>query len=512
MLFNSIEFIFIFLPIVTITFYTLKGRGNLSLIFIVLASLFFYGYSNPFYLALLICSIIFNYFTGLILWSITRLRKTILIISILANLGTLGYFKYANFFIENINVAFDLSYTSKNIILPLAISFFTFQQIAFLVDSFKHTTNQCTLLEYAFFTTFFPHLLAGPILNHKTIIPQARVICSMVLDWRNLAIGISIFIIGLFKKVILADTFGTYSDEVFSRVAQDHAITFSAAWIGVLGFALQIYFDFSAYSDMAYGLGRIFGVILPINFLSPYKATSMIEFWRRWHISLSSFLRDYLYVPIGGNRNGLFRTRMNLLITMLLGGLWHGPSWTFIVWGGLNGIYLVINHEWRRLTQSKGDSKSPSVMSIILCWPIVFISTLLAWVFFRIDSLAHAMVMLRAMMGLDGIALPRKLYDLTQLMPNIFTNAIPENPIWLSGTQPALSLALFSIALMIILLLPNPYEYFLDKSAENHSSTIINIRNEFFFDRKFLIIGLSVLAIISIINIKSRSDFIYFQF
>lgn len=352
MLFNSYIFIFCFLPIVMIGFF---GLARISRAFAVswlaLASVFFYGYWNPTYVGLLLGSIIFNYKMGM--W-ITKadaqddkvLKKRLLTFAITGNLLLLIYYKYANFFVTNVNSLIGTDWSFNNLILPLGISFFTFTQIAYLVDTFQGKVKEYNFSHYLLFVTYFPHLIAGPVLHHKQMMPQFNATATYRISLENIAIGLTFFSIGLAKKVLLADNLAEYATPVFTAADTGVPVQFFGAWVGALAYTFQLYFDFSGYSDMAIGISKMFGVNLPINFNSPYKAQSIIEFWRRWHISLSQFLREYLYFPLGGNRKGPTRRYINLLITMVLGGLWHGANWTFVIWGGLHGLYLCINHFW----------------------------------------------------------------------------------------------------------------------------------------------------------------------
>jgi len=332
MLFNSDLFIFIFLPIVLFGYYWFGMYKSLySVIWLVLASLFFYSWWNPPYLVLILGSMLFNFYCGKYIGKTldthrSRVAKIILWLGISLNLLVLFYFKYSNFFIDNINKVFEVGLVVETIILPLAISFFTFQQITFLVDSFRGETRDYYFHHYALFVSFFPQLIAGPIVHHTEMMPQFDKRETYQFFWENISIGMSIFIIGLFKKVILADNLALFSTPVFDFALINNSITFFEAWGGALAYTFQLYFDFSGYSDMAIGIARMFGVILPLNFNSPYKSASIIEFWRRWHMTLSRFLRDYLYIPLGGSRKGNLRRYVNLMLTMLLGGLWHGDT------------------------------------------------------------------------------------------------------------------------------------------------------------------------------------------
>ena len=353
MLFNSFAFIFLFLPITLVVFFSI-GRQNhprVAIFWLVLCSLFFYGWWDPRYVVLLLVSMLSNYTCGVMLekGGGKNARHAILTLGITINIGLLGYFKYANFFVDQVNWAVGSNFQFKMILLPLAISFFTFQQITYLVDVYRYETKEHNFLHYCLFVTFFPQLIAGPIVRHKEMLPQFARDDVYVFNYQYLAIGLAIFTIGIFKKVIFADGMAVYANPVFNAAETASVLTFFEAWVGALAYTLQLYFDFSGYSDMAIGLAYMFGIKLPINFNSPYKSTCIIDFWRRWHITLSRFLRDYLYIPLGGNRKGSVRRSFNLLLTMLLGGLWHGAGWTFVIWGMLHGFYLLINHAWRKL-------------------------------------------------------------------------------------------------------------------------------------------------------------------
>ncbi len=332
MLFNSYVFIFAFFPIVFFGFYTIgKHSHALASLWLAASSLFFYGWWDVRYVSLLLVSIVFNYAVGyLIARSLARTQanqpRMLLVVAIAVNLILLGYFKYAHFFVDNLNYLTGTTLSLGQVILPLGISFFTFTQIAFLVDTYQRKVKEFNFVHYMLFVTYFPHLIAGPVLHHKEMMPQfaKRNVCH--LNWDNVAVGLSIFVLGLAKKVLIADSLAEFATPIFSAVAAGEQVMLFESWIGALAYTLQLYFDFSAYSDMAIGLSLMFNVRLPMNFNSPYKATSIIDFWRRWHITLSRFLRDYLYIPLGGSRHGKARRYMNLMITMLLGGLWHGAG------------------------------------------------------------------------------------------------------------------------------------------------------------------------------------------
>ena len=415
MLFNSFEFIFLFLPITLVVFFWLGRKRKyieqqLPLLWLVFASLFFYGWWKPLNLPLIIVSMLVNYGLGYCLSNVVKeptARKGIVILGVILNLGLICYFKYANFFIDNLNLVTGAQLNLPPIILPLAISFFTFIQIAYLIDTYKGETKEYSLLKYILFVSFFPHLIAGPIVHHHQLVPQFEKSSIYSFNKKTLVIGLTVFVAGLFKKVIFADRIAEYSNLAFSAAQQGIDLTFSEAWVGALGYTLQLYFDFSGYSDMAIGASYMFGIKLPLNFHSPYKAISIVDFWRRWHITLSHFLRDYLYIPLGGSRKGEFRQYSNLIITMLLGGLWHGAGWTFVFWGGLHGIYLVINHLYRSIRKSLGHNlRNDGWLLRGMGWLVTFVAVVISWVFFRANTFETATSILSSMFGFDGIQLP----------------------------------------------------------------------------------------------------------
>lgn len=400
MLFNSYEYIFAFLPIVFfVYFYLLKRRLIIGAKgFLVFSSLFFYSWWNVIYLPLILSSMLFNYIIGNSLNNSEEKiksfsRKSILTFGIIANLALLGYFKYTDFFIENVNLALNTHVSLLHLALPLAISFFTFQQIAYLVDSYRRETKEYDFLNYALFVTFFPQLIAGPIVHHKEMMPQFASKWNMVKNYKNIALGLFIFSIGLFKKVVIADTFAIWATAGF---ADTTSLNFFEAWATSLSYTFQLYFDFSGYTDMAIGAALLFNIKLPINFNSPYKALDIQDFWRRWHITLSRFLRDYIYIPLGGNRKGNFRTYENLMITFLLGGLWHGAGWTFVFWGFMHGVALVIHRFWKQLGFT---------LPKVLAWFITFNFINIAWVFFRAKKWGDAIKVLGSMFGVSNVPL-----------------------------------------------------------------------------------------------------------
>jgi alginate O-acetyltransferase complex protein AlgI len=414
MLFNSYIFIFIFLPLTLVVFFLFsKFRlTKLALLWLTITSLFFYAYWNPPYLILMLLSIAFNHRIGRLIEETSlqsKQAKILLWTGIVINIALIGYYKYTNFFLSSINSLIDSNFFIPDLILPLGISFYTFTQIGYLVDAYRGETKGANydIITYTLFISFFPQLIAGPILRHDELIPQFRNIRKFVFSQKNLALGLSMFSLGLSKKVLIADNISPWVAPVFNN---PEAVSFIEAWVGAITYTLQLYFDFSGYSDMAIGLGLMFNIKLPINFNSPYKATSISDFWRRWHITLSNLLRDYLYIPLGGNRKGIVRQYANLIITMLLGGLWHGAGWNFVLWGGLHGVYLSVNHWWRKL-------KKP--LPVLLAWILTFLSVMVSWVLFRAKNLNDGLSILQAMSGINGIVLPGqpggKLSFLSQL-------------------------------------------------------------------------------------------------
>jgi alginate O-acetyltransferase complex protein AlgI len=400
MLFNSYVFIFVFMPIVVLGYYALghSGRGRNALIWLVACSYFYYGWWNPRYLLLLAATTLVNFFIGRragTLWRHDRKSAHRLIaLGIVANLAALFYFKYTGFAIRTLDDVFGLSLSVPAIVLPLGISFFTFQKIAYLADVGEDGNAEPRLVHYALFVSFFPQLIAGPIVHPKDVLPQFAREPQRKLDLQLVAMGLTIFAIGLFKKTVLADNIAPFSTAVFDTTAHAVAVSAMDAWGAALAYAMQIYFDFSGYSDMAIGLALLFGIRLPLNFNSPYQATSIIDFWRRWHMTLSRFLRDYLYIPLGGNRNGRVRRYLNLILTMLLGGLWHGANWNFAVWGLLHGVYLLINHVWQAL---RPTTQSPSLAGLWAGRLTTFFAVVMAWVFFRAPDIRTALRMFKSM-------------------------------------------------------------------------------------------------------------------
>ena len=466
MLFNSYEFIFAFLPITFFIYFYLnhKRLTIASKGFLVFSSLFFYSWWNIAYLPLILISMLFNYLIGnslnkeIVENKKSFSKKSILIFGIVCNIALLAYFKYADFFIENFNFAIGTNVNLLHLVLPLAISFFTFQQVAYLVDSYRGETKEYDFLNYALFVTFFPQLIAGPIVHHKEMMPQFANNRNMVKNYRNIALGLFIFSIGLFKKVVIADTFAVWATAGFDTAT---TLNLFEAWATSLSYTFQLYFDFSGYTDMAIGISLLFNIKLPINFNSPYKATNIQDFWRRWHITLSRFLRDYIYIPLGGNKKGSFRTYSNLLATFVIGGFWHGAGWTFLFWGFLHGIALVIHRLWSNLGFK---------MWTWLAWLITFNFVNIAWVFFRAKEWDDAVKVLGGMVGLYSSSI------------NIFSGDI--------------KLLIFLLIGMILVL-------FFKNSMKKLEDFQYNLKN---------MIIIILLFTYSILSFNKISEFLYFNF
>jgi alginate O-acetyltransferase complex protein AlgI len=403
MLFNSHEYIFIFLPLTLVLYFALnRYRMTIaSRVWLVVMSLVFYSWWDVKYLPLILCSMMFNYGLGTVISRYGeiggRKKKLLLVMGIVVNVLLLGYYKYTDFVIMNINWLFGTDIGLRRIVLPLGISFFTFTQIAYLVDAYKAKAKEYDLLNYALFVTYFPHLLAGPIIHHREMMPQFESLRNKLLNYRNLAMGIFLFSIGLFKKVVIADKFALWANAGFDGA---ESLTMMEAWATSLSYTFQLYFDFSGYTDMALGSSYMFNIKLPINFHSPYKALDIQDFWRRWHMTLSRFLREYIYIPLGGNRYGDNRMYMALMATFLIGGIWHGAGWTFVFWGFLHGAGIVIHRIWKKHGLS---------MPKVLAWLVTFNFVNIAWVFFRAKSWGDAMKVLGGMFGMNGIVLPHNM-------------------------------------------------------------------------------------------------------
>ena len=392
MLFNSQAFILGFLPCVLALYYWAAEHPMLRQGVLVVASLVFYGWWDVRFVPLLVGLTLANW---LLVRAFGQWRQAgWLVAGVAMNLLVLGVCKYADFAADSLAGLLGTTHAAWGIVLPLGISFFTFQKISYLVDLRRGDRHVYGLLEFAAFVTFFPQLIAGPLVRHNEIIPQFAISPRRPVMWENLSRGAALFLIGLAKKAAVADTVAQVCDPIFARVAMGAHPSLAEAWIAAGTYTLQIYFDFSGYSDMAIGLGLMFGLRLPLNFAAPYRAASIREFWRRWHITLSRFLRDYLYIPLGGNRVRPGRQAANVVATMLLGGLWHGAAWTFVVWGGLHGLALAAQSAWDR---AGGRMPRP------LGWLVTLLFVIGCWVLFRAPDFATAIRVLAGMAGANGV-------------------------------------------------------------------------------------------------------------
>lgn len=433
MLFNSFIFIFIFLPITLTGYFLLNsyGKEQLAKGFLVLASLYFYSYFNYKYTYLILFSILVNYFLGSILSKSTNKNKQntsikfCFILGLFINIGMLFYFKYYDFFIENLNFAFKTNLSILNLMLPLGISFFTFQQLSFLIDSYKGKSRKYDFLSYCLFVTFFPQLIAGPIVLPEEMLPQFENHKNKRINYENLNKGLYLFSIGLAKKVLIADSIAPFADSGFDKMV---SLTLVEGWLTSISYTLQLYFDFSGYCDMAMGIALMFNIILPLNFNSPYKSSNIQEFWKNWHMTLGRFLTNYLYIPLGGNRKGELKTLRNLLIVFLVSGIWHGAGWNFIIWGGLHGMSILSHRIWK----NKGYK-----MPTIIGWIITLFSVNIFWIFFRAKDLSGAFKILKSMFNIN-----EKSLELTIIYKNSLNNDM--------GNEIILLILLTSIILSIL--------------------------------------------------------------
>lgn len=516
MLFNSYPFILAFLPATLLAFFVVarwSRRGAAGVL--ALASLFFYGWWDARYVLLLVASIAFNYAAGIAIGRSrtagrTRIANAVTAFAIAANLATLGYFKYAGFAIANLDAITGAAAVIPHIVLPLGISFFTFTQIAFLADTRRGIAREYNPTHYALFVTYFPHLIAGPILHHKEMMPQFEEDATYSPKAVNFAVGLTIFAIGLAKKTIIADGIAPYANDVFGAAAQGNAPTLLFAWGGVIAYALQLYFDFSGYSDMAIGLSRLFGIRLPLNFDSPYKAANISDFWRRWHMTLSRFLRDYLYFPLGGNRKGPVRRYVNLMIVMVLGGLWHGAGWTFVLWGALHGAYLVVNHAWTALRDAL-ELRRGGRLARIAAVAITFVAVLFAWTFFRAPTLPVAMTMVTGMVGLHGISLPAAFaHALGPVAPVLAAHGVAFT--LGAGAQFVGTWAWIVVLLPVVFLAPNTQEIL---ARFDPALGVRGIRSSSLLlwrPTRGWAIASGLLAAVGLLALTHHSEFIYFQF
>ena len=462
MLFNSSEFIFLFLPAAVAMHFALARFGVAAAATgTTIASLAFYAWWNPAFLPLPILSIAFNFLLARqIVSSPKRLARPLAIIGIVINLLVLGYFKYADFLLSLVD-----GHVPAAPYVPLALSFTTFVQIAFLVDVYRRRPS-IEFPSYALFVAFFPHLIAGPIVRWSELGPQIADATRYRIDWNNVAQGLTIFTFGLGKKLLVADPLGPHVAPVFDAAARGEPVMALAAWSAAFAYSAQLYFDFSGYSEMAIGLGLLFNLRLPINFAAPFRATSIIDLWRRWHISLSRFLRDFVYVPLGGARHGVHRRTFNLLATMTLGGLWHGAAWTFVMWGAFHGLLLAANHAWR----SWRGNIEPTLVRRFFGWLATFLVFVIGMVLFRATDLGTATRLFAAMAGFGNAPVPQRvLLDWDQW--GIVQGYIPEHLVveWFGATWSVVGSLWTLGALAIALLAPDTLEICDYREGEPHS-------------------------------------------
>ena len=498
MLLNSFSFLFLFLPVALFFFYLAgSSRFQLAIPWLAGISLTFYAFFGWALTVLLVGSIIMNYALGMLLNDNSpnnrKRAKLTLFFGIICNIGVLIFFKYFDIFGGTRPSAFTID-LRPNLIMPLALSFFTFQQIMYLVETWRGKLKDTKFLHHFLYITFFPQLLIGPIVRPSEFFPQLKDKNVFHIDAARFATGLTLISFGLFKKVILADGISRYANSAFDAAAQGAILSLEEAWSGTLSFTLQIYFDFSGYSDMAVGLGYLFGFRLPINFNSPYKASSLISFWHRWHITLSQFVRDYIYIPFGGNRHGSLRRSVNIIKIMLLAGIWHGAGATFIIWGGAHGIGLVINHYWQDLRKSLGHSlKNENFFSKITARIVTFLTVTVLWVFFRAENLDSALSIFQSLLGMH-----------TPPDPDFNNVKISEDRLW--------------FFLLIIWFAPNTKEIMFEHSDENKKLDPLQQSPEskkrwYHWHPNQLWAALTALLfIICILELTQSREFIYFQF
>lgn len=481
MIFNSYIFVLFFLPIAIIGYYLIINLKRLRLanFFLLFISLLFYGYSNHLYLIFILFNILINFIFYKVIMlfikkDIPNKSKLVLCLGIVFNVGILAYFKYCNFFIESMNSIIKTDFLLRNIILPLGISFITFQQIAFLIDTYRNEVPKYGLLDYALFVSYFPHIISGPIILHKEFFPQL-VEEKRKMNWDFFASGLYMFVMGLGKKVLIADMFGEVVNWGYSNVSELNAT--SALFISV-AYSIQIYFDFSGYSDMAIGISRMFQIDLPINFNSPYKARTILEFWDRWHMTLTRFLTKYLYIPLGGNRKGTMRTYINIIIVFLCSGLWHGAYWTFIIWGLLHGCFMVFTRCFKKYVE-----KIPAFINRVLT--LLFVN--FAWILFRSESFSEFNQMIKAIFQNQWGILNKHISDFFQ--PSLLQNLELNIPNWI---YPSFILA---IVLVILFRCKNVQE----KASELKYS-------------KALCIWVTFVAVLSLLSFSGVTTFVYSNF
>ncbi|PEK94278.1 MBOAT family O-acyltransferase [Bacillus mycoides] len=494
MLFNSYEFMLYFLPVAVIGYFILqKFNQNIAKIFLVGMSLYFYAYFEAKYLLLIGVSLFTNAFIGqqIIQKTNKKTRKILLTAGLIFNISLLGYFKYSDFFLDNINTIFGTDIPLLKLLLPLGISFITFQKIGFLVDCYKRELTKFNFIDFCLFVTFFPQLIAGPIVHHSKVLPQFQDESKRKLNVENIAKGLYIFGIGLTKKVVIADSLAQWADFGFSNVNQ---LSTTDAWISSLAYTLQLYFDFSGYCDMAIGAALLFNITLPTNFFSPYKSLSIQDFWRRWHMTLGRFFTQYVYIPLGGSRKGQVRTYVNLFTIFLISGIWHGAGWTFVIWGVLHGLAIVIHRLFKNL-----GGKMPKVFAWILTMGFVHVT----WVFFRATSVEDALTMLNRMFNVNYLHLQTALIQFrpetltgVSTLDNLIYSIANLFPFQVTGSQFNFQTILYlAIGMVIVLFTKNSIE-----------------KLESFRPKPIYALALASMFILSLMYLNRVSSFLYFNF
>lgn len=489
--FNSYQFIIVFLPATLALYFAIAGKNQpAARLFLLAVSFLFYAWWSIEFALLMLATVVANY------WFAQRIQglsgrqatsaKTLLAVAIAANIGLLGYCKYRNFFLANLSAATGMEWPLAPIIVPLAISFNTLQQVAYLIESYRRRVEQPSLATYSLFVLFFPQLAAGPIVRHHELLPQLHDKRIFSFDQRSFAVGLSFFVLGLAKKLLIADPLSTVADPIFDGALAD-APTLSQAWAGLLAFTFAFYFDFSGYCDMAIGIARMIGIQLPYSFDSPYRATSIIDFWRRWNITLATWLHDYLYVPLTGGRRGKIRRSVSLLFAMLLGGLWYGAAWNFVLWGLLQGAYLIINHAWRA-AQRRIRRRIPLIgVPTSVGWLLTFGAVVFAWVIFRSPTMAHAFAMFEGLAGLNGLHSEK----LTAVI----------------GPGKGITLA---VALMIALLMPST-QRIIDAATARRSRTSSGLPLRW-QPTLFWSVALAAIFFLSLTRLSMVGEFVHFPF
>lgn len=485
MLFNSYIFVFLFLPLCLLFYFLCNSRKKYELgkAFLTGMSLWFYAYFNISYLPIIVGSILVNYLLYRVMEK-TAKRKIVVFSGIIINLSLLFYFKYYDFFIENINGLFGTDFLLRNVLLPLGISFFTFQQIGFLVDAYRNEADGYSFLDYALFVSFFPQLIAGPIVTHKEMIPQYQDTSKKKFDAENFSTGIYGFVLGMTKKVLVADTFGRGVDWAFQNAEKLNGL---AVLLVMLSYMIQLYFDFSGYSDMARGIGKMFNIEIPINFNSPYKAVDLIDFWKRWHITLSRFFTQYLYIPIGGNRKGKVRTYIHVFLIFFVSGIWHGAGWTYVIWGAMHGAVYVLNRIFKKVVE-----KIPKVLT----WAATTVFLMFSWIFFRAESVSQAMLLIKRLFreGFDLPWVPKDLaacYQMEEFWYPLKVIGVDKLPF----SQYYMMFALIGAGWLVMLLCKN-----VNEKMESKSTSVCNA------------VVCAVLFLWNIVSFSGVSSFLYFNF